>query len=232
MRETASLLWCTQNLTRHVDALPFLHPTDECGPLCAAADEVPQHQGEKGDRWVYPSEQQFYTAMRRKGWPADPGDMPSIVAIHNGVNERAWHHILRYEARPAFEVRRWPCLPAGPADLLDLQTVLCAGYRHPTNSLRSMRHRRRREIMSTIGASPCTGAARGLHAQAQEIHGAAARLQPKGAAAQLPGVQAALRPARLDRGPLRPRGAVHPRLWKGSQAVVDVLLVCPPMTSL
>lgn len=48
---------------------------------------------------MYPSEQQFYAAMRRKGWPADPGDMKNVVAIHNGVNERAWHQILRYEVR-------------------------------------------------------------------------------------------------------------------------------------
>ncbi len=38
--------------------------------------------------------------MKRKGWPAEAKDMRSIVAIHNGVNERAWHQILRYEARP------------------------------------------------------------------------------------------------------------------------------------
>ncbi len=65
---------------------------------CAGADEAPQHQGaQKQDRWVYPSQQQFYNAMQRKGWHADPSDMPSIVAIHNGVNERAWHQILKYE---------------------------------------------------------------------------------------------------------------------------------------
>lgn len=45
------------------------------------------------------AEAQFYGAMKRKGWPADPKDMQSIVAIHNGVNERAWHQILRYEVR-------------------------------------------------------------------------------------------------------------------------------------
>ena len=46
------------------------------------------------------AEAQFYGAMKRKGWPADAKDMRSIVAIHNGVNERAWHQILRYEASP------------------------------------------------------------------------------------------------------------------------------------
>lgn len=82
-------------------------------PSASGANEAPQHQGGTHDRWVYPSEQQFYNAMRRKGWPADPGDMSNVVAIHNGVNERAWHQILKYEVRrrgacPSAAIeRRW-----------------------------------------------------------------------------------------------------------------------------
>lgn len=64
------------------------------------AEGKPSHQPEASaaGAWVYPSEAQFYKAMKRKGWPAEAADMQSIVAIHNGVNERAWNHILRYEA--------------------------------------------------------------------------------------------------------------------------------------
>eukprot|EP00887_Chlorella_sp_A99_P006837 scaffold2.g6837.t1 len=40
--------------------------------------------------WVYPSEQMFYNAMRRKGWSPSEEDMTAVVAIHNAVNERAW----------------------------------------------------------------------------------------------------------------------------------------------
>lgn len=47
--------------------------------------------------WVYPSEQMFYNAMKRKGWSPKEDDMPAVVAIHNAVNERAWREILRWE---------------------------------------------------------------------------------------------------------------------------------------
>lgn len=61
--------------------------------------------------WVYPSEQMFFNAMRRKGWTPEEDDMKSVVSIHNAVNERCWREILAYEAmharcargpRPAF----------------------------------------------------------------------------------------------------------------------------------
>ena len=48
--------------------------------------------------WVYPSEQMFYNAMKRKGWSPKEDDMPAVVAIHNAVNERAWREILRWES--------------------------------------------------------------------------------------------------------------------------------------
>lgn len=31
--------------------------------------------------------------MRRKGWSPSEQDMQSVVAIHNGVNERAWSEV-------------------------------------------------------------------------------------------------------------------------------------------
>ena len=50
------------------------------------------------ENWVYPSEQMFYNAMKRKGWSPTEDDMPAVVAIHNAVNERAWRDILSWEA--------------------------------------------------------------------------------------------------------------------------------------
>jgi len=49
-------------------------------------------------KWVYPSEQMFFNAMRRKGFDPKEDDMRSVVAIHNTVNERTWHEIMRWEA--------------------------------------------------------------------------------------------------------------------------------------
>ncbi|KAJ1646062.1 Cytochrome c1 heme lyase [Dispira simplex] len=60
----------------------------------------PAYQSDDGDQsvWVYPSEQMFYNAMKRKNWPADEHDMRSVVAIHNIVNERTWKKIMEWEA--------------------------------------------------------------------------------------------------------------------------------------
>lgn len=67
------------------------------------ADELRQeqsapHQPQEGERWVYPSEQQFYNAMRRKGWAGvDEATVPFVVRIHNAVNERGWGEVRKWE---------------------------------------------------------------------------------------------------------------------------------------
>ena len=48
-------------------------------------------------RWVYPSEQMFFNAMRRKGYDPREEEMGMVVAIHNSVNERTWVQVLEYE---------------------------------------------------------------------------------------------------------------------------------------
>ena len=62
---------------------------------------TPIHQKTAGEEptWVYPSEQQFYNAMKRKGWDAKEQDMPTVVAIHNAVNERTWIEVLKWEKK-------------------------------------------------------------------------------------------------------------------------------------
>ena len=51
----------------------------------------------KEEKWVYPSEAQFFSAMARKQHNPDAKDMKTIVPIHNAVNERAWGEILKWE---------------------------------------------------------------------------------------------------------------------------------------
>lgn len=60
-------------------------------------DGRPAHQEADSPVWMYPSEQMFYNAMKRKGWSPSEHDMQSVVAIHNGVNERAWSEVLQWE---------------------------------------------------------------------------------------------------------------------------------------
>ena len=50
------------------------------------------------EKWVYPSEAQFYAAMARKNHDPRAPDMKVVVPIHNAVNERAWSHIKEWEA--------------------------------------------------------------------------------------------------------------------------------------
>ncbi|RMY90310.1 hypothetical protein D0862_09992 [Hortaea werneckii] len=54
------------------------------------------HDRESGN-WIYPSQEMFFNAMKRKGHEAQAQDMSSIVPIHNAVNERAWAEIKRWE---------------------------------------------------------------------------------------------------------------------------------------
>ncbi|GFR52758.1 hypothetical protein Agub_g15370 [Astrephomene gubernaculifera] len=60
-------------------------------------DKLPPHQQSGQDFWVYPSEQMFFNAMKRKGWDPQADDMRSVVAIHNSVNERAWREVMAWE---------------------------------------------------------------------------------------------------------------------------------------
>jgi len=56
------------------------------------------HQPESHPQWIYPSEQQFYAAMRRKGWQGvDERTIPAVVRIHNAVNERGWTQVQQWE---------------------------------------------------------------------------------------------------------------------------------------
>jgi cytochrome c heme-lyase len=51
----------------------------------------------EGDKWVYPSESQFFAAMARKEHDPQAKDMKVIVPIHNAVNERTWYEVLKWE---------------------------------------------------------------------------------------------------------------------------------------
>lgn len=63
----------------------------------------------KTGHWVYPSEKQFFEAMKRKGHAAAAADMKTVVPIHNAVNERAWAEILKWEAPFTTPVARGGC---------------------------------------------------------------------------------------------------------------------------
>ncbi|KAI7902241.1 cytochrome c/c1 heme lyase-domain-containing protein [Cokeromyces recurvatus] len=62
-------------------------------------------------KWEYPSPQQFYNALRRKGWETPEEEIETMVDIHNFLNEEAWQQILKWESKykwiltyPSFKV--------------------------------------------------------------------------------------------------------------------------------
>ncbi|GAX78873.1 hypothetical protein CEUSTIGMA_g6312.t1 [Chlamydomonas eustigma] len=69
----------------------------------ALIDAIPKHQKEGQQVWMYPSEQMFFSAMKRKGWDPRKEDMQAVVSIHNSVNERAWREVMAWEALHANE---------------------------------------------------------------------------------------------------------------------------------
>jgi len=64
----------------------------------SSSTETPEHQPSGAHNWVYPSEQQYYNAMKRKGYSPNEKDTPVILAIHNVVNEQGWSKICEWEA--------------------------------------------------------------------------------------------------------------------------------------
>ncbi|KAF1987270.1 cytochrome c and c1 heme-lyase [Aulographum hederae CBS 113979] len=53
-----------------------------------------------GTPWEYPSPQQMYNALLRKGYIDTPADaVPAMVSVHNFLNEGAWAEILEWERR-------------------------------------------------------------------------------------------------------------------------------------
>ncbi|KII88716.1 hypothetical protein PLICRDRAFT_110170 [Plicaturopsis crispa FD-325 SS-3] len=66
-------------------------------PTLSSERETSSIPKPEGDKWVYPSEAQFFAAMERKNHNPEAADMKTIVPIHNAVNERAWRQVLEWE---------------------------------------------------------------------------------------------------------------------------------------
>lgn len=67
-------------------------------PLDREASTIPR--GDGTGTWEYPSPQQMYNAMLRKGYTNTPAEhVESMVAVHNFLNEGAWEEIREWERR-------------------------------------------------------------------------------------------------------------------------------------
>lgn len=67
-------------------------------PVERTVSSIPK--GDASGNWEYPSPQQMYNAMLRKGYDDTPEDaVESMVAVHNFLNEGAWAEIVDWERR-------------------------------------------------------------------------------------------------------------------------------------
>lgn len=65
-------------------------------PVDREVSSIPR--GDQEGNWEYPSPQQMYNAMLRKGYTDTPQDaVESMVAVHNFLNEGAWSEIVGWE---------------------------------------------------------------------------------------------------------------------------------------
>jgi cytochrome c heme-lyase len=71
-------------------------PQTQSLPLSRETSSIPR--GDTESNWEYPSPQQMYNAMLRKGYTDTPVDaVESMVAVHNFLNEGAWAEICEWE---------------------------------------------------------------------------------------------------------------------------------------
>jgi hypothetical protein len=67
-------------------------------PLSRIESSIPRDRSAK---WEYPSPQQFYNALVRKGWETPEEHIETMVEIHNFLNEEAWEEVKKWERRHA-----------------------------------------------------------------------------------------------------------------------------------
>lgn len=85
------------SLEREVSSIPrfYMEGADPVESEHTASEAVE----ERDNKWVYPSPNQFYNAVRRKNHDAKAEDMNVVVPIHNAVNEEAWRMIRDWESK-------------------------------------------------------------------------------------------------------------------------------------
>ncbi|PVV04514.1 hypothetical protein BB560_000986 [Smittium megazygosporum] len=62
-----------------------------------SSDSMLQNTDHELEFWEYPSPQQFYNALMRKGEGVHEGYIDTMVQIHNFLNEGAWEEVLNWE---------------------------------------------------------------------------------------------------------------------------------------
>ncbi|GAB5362184.1 hypothetical protein AAMO2058_000776500 [Amorphochlora amoebiformis] len=82
---------------RKVDAKPTtLDPKDEIPEAYIPASG--RGNSDDGKRWLNPSANQLYRALKRKNKPIESEDSPSMADVHTAVTDGTWSAIMEYES--------------------------------------------------------------------------------------------------------------------------------------
>lgn len=79
-----------------VGASPYDPPAEPVAS-CPVDHGQKKSDGPQDENWEYPSAQQFYNALVRKGWETPEEHVEMMVLIHNFLNERAWQEVVDWE---------------------------------------------------------------------------------------------------------------------------------------
>jgi len=84
-------------------------------PTSRDQSSIPKASGD--ETWEYPSPQQMYNALLRKGYnDTDPTAVEAMVMVHNYLNEGAWAEVTEWERRFAGGLARgWQLCRRGEA---------------------------------------------------------------------------------------------------------------------
>ncbi|KZV94603.1 cytochrome c and c1 heme-lyase [Exidia glandulosa HHB12029] len=83
----------------HRNQMPTLsqHPAPNQSAHLSTERVVSEIPRDASASWEYPSPQQFYNALVRKGWETPEEHIESMVDIHNFLNDQAWAQVLQWE---------------------------------------------------------------------------------------------------------------------------------------
>lgn len=70
---------------------------DQKMPLPTEREQSSIPKTDSAEKWEYPSPQQFYNALQRKGIETPENEVEMLVAIHNFLNEECWKQVLVWE---------------------------------------------------------------------------------------------------------------------------------------
>ena len=97
MRTKESSSGCPINPATNMPYAEKLQETNSNVKLDTKREKSSIPRAEANENWMYPSQQMFFNALKRKGKETDPEYIKDMVDIHNFLNEGVWNEILKWE---------------------------------------------------------------------------------------------------------------------------------------